>query len=78
MNLRNSGDSYEDELEYLRYTRQFRYRFQDSIDSDVSYSSRDFNITQIEMLIYQYYNSANSEIRNIENNFRNQVLQSLL
>ena len=78
MNLRNSADLYEDELNYMRYTRQFRYRFHDNMDSDFSYSSRDLNIIQIEELIYRNYNYANSEIRNIENNFRNQVLQSLL
>ncbi len=78
MNLRNSYDLYEDDINYLRYSRQFRYRFQNNNDLEFSYSSRDFNITQIEMLIYHRYNLANSQIRDIENNFRNQVLQSLL
>ena len=78
MNLRTSSGLFEDEINYLRYSRQFRYRFQNNNDFDFSYSSRDFNITQIEMLIYHKYNLANSEIRDIENNFRNQVLQSLL
>lgn len=78
MNLRTSSGLFEDEFNYLRYSRQFRYRFQNNNDFEFSYSSRDFNITQIEMLIYHKYNLANSEIRDIENNFRNQVLQSLL
>lgn len=78
MNFRNAMSFFEPELNYYHYSRPYRYGTYREIEDEFSYSNKDYNIFQIEQLIYSNYNRANSEIRKIESDFRTKVLQSLL
>lgn len=78
MNFRNAMSFFDPELNYYHYSRPYRYGTYREIEDEFSYSNKDYNIFQIEQLIYSNYNRANSEIRKIESDFRTKVLQSLL
>lgn len=78
VNLGNSFELFNEGLGYRLFNRQFNYRFLDDYEEALPFVNKDLNISKIENLIYYKFNSANSEIREIENNFRNQVLSSLL
>ena len=78
MTFRNFMNFYDNDLNYYHYSRQYRYGIFRDFEDEFSYSNKDYNISQIELLIYNNYNRVNTDIRNIESNFRTQVLQSLL
>lgn len=78
MNFRNSMNFFENDFNYYHYSRQYRYGLFRDFDDEFSYANKDYNISQIELLVYNNYNRVNAEIRTIESNFRTQVLQSLL
>ena len=78
VDLGNSFELFDEGMTYRMFSRQFHYRFLDDYEESLPYVSKDLNISQIENLIYYKFNSANAEIREIENNFRNKVLSSLL
>lgn len=78
MSFENTIDFYDEDINYRIVSRHYNYRFYDSLEDDTPFSNKDYNISQIERLIYNKYNSASAEIRKIENDFRSKVLQSLL
>ena len=78
MNFDNSIDMFDGDMNYRILNRRFNYRFFDESEESLAFSNKDFNISQIENLIYYKYNSASAEIMKIENDFRSLVLQSLL
>ena len=78
MSFDNSFDLFDEDINYRMMSRHFNYRFYDPLEDDMPFSNKDYNISQIENLIYYKYNSASAEIRKIENDFRSIVLQSLL
>ena len=78
MNFDNSIDIFDGDMNYRILNRRFNYHFFDELEEGLAFSNKDYNISQIENLIYYKYNSASAEVRKIENDFRSIVLQSLL
>jgi len=77
MSFKNTAEYFNANFTYYPYARSYIYQYRDE-EEEYSYFDRDSNITQIELLIYNSYNRANAEIREIESGFRTQVLQALL
>ena len=77
----NYGDQMriiDNEVGFYRYSRQYKYGFHNPMEEDYLFSNKENAVSQIEQLVYFYYNRVNSEIREIESRFRSEVLQSLL
>ena len=78
INLGNSMEFFDNDITYRMFNRKFMQRSFLDDDEEYLYSAKDINITQIELLIYYKYNSANAKIHEIDSDFRSLVLQSLL
>ena len=56
MSFDNSFDLFDEDINYRMMSRHFNYRFYDPLEDDMPFSNKDYNISQIENLIYYKYN----------------------